>query len=410
MLRPDSLLLRNRDFRLVWFGQILSQAGSRAYFINLLWWMVSRPGGEAKASLWSGALLVLIGLPSILFVKLIGKVLSTVSSRKILITAELMGGLFVAAIFCLEKMSLLTPEWVLVFSFLVATCQAFVDPALINSVPELVDKSDVESAIGFESSTQALAFFSGAALGAFATGLFGFANTIALNIGTYLLSAVFTSWAVFRYSRAANQDLQTSDSSAIIQTAKSPAISRLLWSFAGANFFMFPIFLILPLFIQSHAEGGVMSLGLLEACFWLGLILGAYMAPKLAWHDSYLRLCGLAYGVFGLLLLTLSFYYQTFWMGLVLAGGGFSAGFVNVKVIGYFQTAVPLTERGAFFAKLQAFVGGSQPLSYLVFTMILAGISARWGFLVAGTGLLTLGVFCLSPSKLNASPHLPAGL
>lgn len=34
------LLLRNRNFALVWFGQVLSQGGSRIYQIGLLWWLV----------------------------------------------------------------------------------------------------------------------------------------------------------------------------------------------------------------------------------------------------------------------------------------------------------------------------------------------------------------------------------
>ncbi|MFD0385201.1 hypothetical protein ACFQ2B_31990 [Streptomyces stramineus] len=47
-----------------------------------------------------------------------------------------------------------------------ATCQAFFDPCLTTSVPELVDDEDIEAATGFELSTQSLASLGGALLGA----------------------------------------------------------------------------------------------------------------------------------------------------------------------------------------------------------------------------------------------------
>lgn len=79
----------------------------------------------------------------------------------------------------------------------------------------------------------------------------------------------------------------------------------------------------------------------------------------------------------------------------MLAAGGFSAGFINVKVIGFFQMEISESDRGSFFATLQAYVGGSQPFSYLAFSALLTIVSANYGFMTAGLGLVSIGAYCL---------------
>ncbi|MYT21048.1 MFS transporter, partial [Streptomyces sp. SID7760] len=60
-----------------------------------------------------------------------------------------------------------------------ASCQAFFDPCLTTSVPELVDDADIEAATGFELSTQSLASLGGALLGALVVDAAGVAGLAA---------------------------------------------------------------------------------------------------------------------------------------------------------------------------------------------------------------------------------------
>ena len=415
MIAQSNLLVRNRDFRLVWIGQVLSQAGSRAYFINLLWWIVttmSPESGDGQRSAWaSGFLLIIMGLPSVLFLSWIGRVLARRASKDILVGFECLGALFSLVVFGLAVSGGLTLPLIYGLSALIALCQAFVDPTLIKAVPELVDPVDVEEAVGFESSTQALAFFSGAALGAVASGTLGFSVTIALNTISYALSAWMTSRANFRTSI----DLKSSSSpeAALSKEAKkdsnkdsnfglddsagkglSPEVGPLLLAFGLANVFIFPLFLILPLFVKQSFEGSILMLGFYEACFWLGLIIGASQAWRLRVTGSFLKLSALLFLIFGALICSIPLNSSSVWVGLVLMCGGISAGLVNVKIVTYFQSAVPEAGRGAFFAKLQAFVAGAQPLSYLIFTGVLMVVSPLHTFAISGLGLACIGAIC----------------
>jgi len=42
------LILRNRNFLLVWLGQVLSQAGTRMYQIAIMWWMLTTMNGKGS--------------------------------------------------------------------------------------------------------------------------------------------------------------------------------------------------------------------------------------------------------------------------------------------------------------------------------------------------------------------------
>ena len=401
MSPKSNLLLRNRDFRLVWIGQVLSQAGSRAFFINLLWWIISSASvgpGERHATAWaSGILLILMGLPSVLFVRWIGEILERYASQKILVFCEASGALLSLLVFGLSVTGNLSLGWVYTLSGLIALCQAFVDPTLVKAVPELVDESDIEAAVGLESTTQALAFFSGAAIGAIASGVFGFSATTALNAISYFVSAVMTSRARFRSSSISRNKEEANSStinSAKRQDGFAVDVGPLLKAFGVANVFMFPLFLILPLFVKESLQGSVIMLGLLEACFWFGLVAGANQAWRLDAKGRFMRLSGILFFLFGAMICSIAINPSVVWVAVVLVCGGISAGLVNVKVITYFQIAVPESARASFFARLQAYVAGAQPLSYLLFTGVLLFLSPVNSFAVSGVGVVIVGAFC----------------
>jgi MFS family permease len=420
MSRTSNLLIRNRDFRLVWCSQVLSQAGSRAFFINLLWWIISSApevrGGGSTSTWASGILLTILGLPSVLLVRWIGRVLERYSGQKIMVFCEVAGALLSLVVFGLSVSGNLTLGWVYGLSGLIALCQALVDPALVKVVPELVEEADIEAAVGLESSTQALAYFSGAAIGAIASGILGFSVTTAINALSYGVSAFMTSRARFRPSSIAANHESTERGLSNVPSSRDGWVNQvgpLLKAFGAANVFMFPIFLVLPLFVKDSLQGSVIVLGLLESCFWFGLVAGANQAWRLDAEGRFLKMSAILFFLFGSLICSIALNPSVIWAAVVLVCGGISAGVVNVKVITYFQLVVPESARAKFFAQLQAYVAGAQPLSYLLFTGILLVLSPVHSFAVIGFGLAMVGVFCWwyekRMIKLNAAKLLEIG-
>lgn len=397
MEKMPNLVLRNADFRKVWLGQVLSQGGSKAYLINLLWWVINRADASAEsAAVASGALLILAALPSILLVKIIGRVLSKLPSKRVLVTAELCGAALITGVLALLHFEALTLPLLYAITALIAVCQAFVDPTLTKCVGELVDPDDVEGAVAFEASTQSLAYFMGTAVGATLTGLLGLKAAVVLNIVSYGLSATLTALARFKPLEPSTEG---GPAAAAFDFASLPGVMRLLYTFAAANFLLFPLFLVLPLFTKDTLQASVVTLGVMEACFWLGLISGAAFSRLFSEESGLSALVGKLLALFGAALGSVVLLPYAWWTGAVLFVGGATAGIVNVKVVTFFQKAVPDHAKGDFFARLQAFVTAAQPLGYLVFTMVLAKVPALVAFGIDGAGLFLVGLSAFRRSE-----------
>src|SRR3989339_1463918 len=133
------LILRNRNFLLVWLGQVLSQAGTRMYQIAIMWWMLTTMNGKGSELAY---FLIISSLPSLLFVKHIGNLIEKVDSKKIFLFAELSGFLTILGVIYLIHLGLFSIVLALITGFLLSLYQAFIDPTLFKSVPELCPKED----------------------------------------------------------------------------------------------------------------------------------------------------------------------------------------------------------------------------------------------------------------------------
>ena len=157
MSRP--LILRNRNFFLLWTSQVLSQAGNRMFQIAIIWWILSH--FEKNSGTYLAIFMVLGSIPAIILAKKIGKTIDTYSSRRVLLTADTVG-IIVSCVL----LGIFTNQVLIVAIFcsglLFAICQGFIEPTLNKAVPELVSDDDVPSAVAFLSSTQTLANFAGA--------------------------------------------------------------------------------------------------------------------------------------------------------------------------------------------------------------------------------------------------------
>lgn len=230
------LVLRNCDFALVWAGQVLSQGGTRMYQIGVVWWLLTQVDSP-HAGLAAGAFLLVGALPTLVLAPVIGRVLTRVPSKTVMLRAEVLAAVTSGGLALLTATTTVPAAVVYVAACVLAVCQAFFDPCLTKSVPELVDEADIESAVGFESSTQSLANFGGAVVGAVLIGLVGFTGAVALNATTYVVSAVCLALAGFRPTHAVEADEPGTARLGLWRLlASMPRVRTILVCFAVANF------------------------------------------------------------------------------------------------------------------------------------------------------------------------------
>ncbi len=203
--RRAPLVLRNRAFGAVWLGQVLTQAAVRMFQVGVSWWLVAYAVQDA-AGLASGLFMAACTLPAVVLAPVVAKAVAAFAHRSVLRTAAALAGAGAGALALWAQGSGLPLAAVYAAAFALATCQAFFDPCLTTSVPELVDDADIETATGFELSTQSLAGLGGALLGALVVDRAGVAGLAAGCAAAYLTAAVLVTSARFGNAAPAEGD------------------------------------------------------------------------------------------------------------------------------------------------------------------------------------------------------------
>ncbi|WP_442807016.1 MFS transporter [Streptomyces sp. NBC_01294] len=133
--------------------------------VGVSWWIVAHAVREAPG-LASGLFMAVCTLPAVALAPVVAGAIARFAHRSVLRTAAGLAGTASGALALWAHGGGLPLTAVYAAALALATCQAFFDPCLTTSVPELVDDADIEAATGFELSTQSLAGLGGALLGA----------------------------------------------------------------------------------------------------------------------------------------------------------------------------------------------------------------------------------------------------
>ena len=184
MILDVSPLLRNRDYRLVYTGQLVSAFGSMITYVAVpdqIWQLT-------HSSFAVGLLGAVQLVPLLLFALWGGAYADSMDRRKLLIVSEALlavGSLTLGINSVIPK-----PSVVLVFvvSGVMSALNGFHRPALDALTPRLVDRDDLRAVSALSSLRFSLSAIAGPALGGFLIGKFGMVSTYSIDCATYLVS------------------------------------------------------------------------------------------------------------------------------------------------------------------------------------------------------------------------------
>ncbi|MFE9629538.1 MFS transporter [Streptomyces sp. NPDC006463] len=408
--RRAPLILRNRAFGAVWLGQVLTQAAIRMFQVGVSWWIVAYAVHDSRG-LASGLFMAACTLPAVALAPVVAGAVARFAHRSVLRTAAGLAGAASGVLALWAYGGGLPLPAVYAAALALATCQAFFDPCLTTSVPELVDDADIETATGFELSTQSLAGLGGALLGALTVDRAGVAGLAVGCAAAYLGAALLIASARFRAAPTA-----ASDPAAAAPPRRGlrhildelPYVRRILVCFTAANLFTTAVFVVIPLYTRSVFHGGGGTVALLEASLGAGTLIGAFTGTRVPGRPT-------VAGAYCLGLMSLALALP----GLVanrpvvagcLAVAGWCAGAVGVRFVALFQRLVPTEDKPGFFAVMQAVLGASLPVASLVFGSAGDFFSPRTLCLVQGVGLLPAAcALALLGSRTAAPPTADAG-
>jgi predicted MFS family arabinose efflux permease len=180
-----TLIRSNRDFRLLWFGQIVSQLGDWFNIVALFALLFELTGSATAVA----ALMVMQMLPVALVGPLAGVVVDRFDRRRIMIAADLLRGTAVLGLLLVR-----TPETVwlaYVVTGIMVACSGFFEPARSATVPSIVPREQLVAANAISTGTWSAMLAIGAALGGGVAAWLGRDAAFLLNATSYLLSALF---------------------------------------------------------------------------------------------------------------------------------------------------------------------------------------------------------------------------
>src|SRR4029453_18825413 len=178
------LLRRNRSFRQLWLGQVVSQLGDWFNTIALYTIILNLTGSGRDV----GLLLVARFVPSFVFGPISGVVADRFSRRTILIVSDLARAVIVLGFLFVRRADQL---WIIyVLTVIQLALSTFFEPAKTAVIPSVVSDRELVPANAIASVTWSVMLTLGAAIGGIVTGRLGTDAAFIIDALTFVLSAL----------------------------------------------------------------------------------------------------------------------------------------------------------------------------------------------------------------------------
>ena len=387
------LLRRNRSFRQLWLGQVVSQMGDWFNTIALYTIILQLTGSGRDV----GLLLVARFVPSFLFGPISGVVADRFSRQKIMIWSDLLRALVVLGFLFVRRPDQL---WIIyVLTVLQLGLSTFFEPAKTAAIPSVVEDRELVAANAISSVTWSAMLTIGAAIGGIMTSAFGTDVAFVLDAATYLVSAaLIASIRVPKRKKRERQKLSLGRALGITETIEGiryvkdrPRVLALLlvkpaWGLGGGILTLLAVFgeRIFP--VGKNAAGGI---GVLFAARGIGTAVGPIVARRIAGEgnrrmQTAIGISFLIGGVFYILFgISTSLVFALIVLGIAHCGGSILWVFSTVML----QRSVVDKFRGRVFAAELALLTLTMAASnYVTGEFLDRGISPRW--VTVGIGML----------------------
>ena len=178
-------LLKNKNVRWLFAGQLISQIGEGVSKVALLWFVYNMTESALKMTLVG----VLQTVPPLVFGPFAGVLLDRVSKRTAMIVIDLMRTILLILIpvfYALERLSL---PWLYTLVFLIAMFSMAFGPALNAALPRLVKREQLVGVNALMQSALSVGQLMGPALSGILIAAIGAQNVLYVNAGAFLVSA-----------------------------------------------------------------------------------------------------------------------------------------------------------------------------------------------------------------------------
>jgi MFS family permease len=264
--------LRNRNFRLFWTGNFLSNIGTWMQNVAQGWLVLTL----TNSAFWLGVVGFAGSIPFLIFTLFGGVVADRVNKRRLLVITQTVMMVLAFLLAAMTYFKLLNVWGVAAIAFANGVAMAMNAPSYQALVPKLVSRDDLTNAIALNSAQFNMSRILGPTLGGYAMVLFGMAGNFFLNGLSFV--AVLVALMKLRFPEekpSRHESMLRSLRSGFVYLNSHPEMRVLMWMTAAVSLFGLPFITFIPYFAKIQLHAGESGLGWLLACSGTGSVLGA---------------------------------------------------------------------------------------------------------------------------------------
>jgi MFS family permease len=321
----------SRDFRLLWSASTISLLGDGIWYVAISWQTLALSNSAtALAVVW-----LAFTLPHIAMLLFGGVLSDRLPRRRVLLGANIVSGIFVGSIAILSLAGELTIWKLLLLVAGYGASEAVFGPAYGAIIPELVDRDVLTQANSLNQVNRPLALrLVGPALGGILVGAFGSGTALAIDAGTFAVSAAILSR--MGVPHIVLEKTEASVRSILRDVGEGlAAVRRVPWLWAGMAADAIGtlatwgcVQALVPIVVRNDLGGGAEALGAVYAAGGVGAVIAAVAtgsrgSPRRPVTILFLVLAGkvAAVGLFGFATSTATAMVASFLMGALSTVG-----------------------------------------------------------------------------------------
>ena len=393
------MLLRNRDFRLLFAGQGISRLGDGLYTAAVAWiaWSLSHDPGSVAF------VIVAANLPTFLFTVIGASYADRYDRRRLMIATDLGRFVLVALAPPLLLADALNLTALTVGAALLSLVGAPFAPARNALVPRIVAPERLVEANGLLQVAFRSAYFVGPLLLAPLLAFASMPVVLAIDACTFLVSAATLARMGVRHVPAERVGLREDLAAGFAVLREAPDVMVVIGTFvlaivAASGFLTVGVVAL----VGENLGGQGGEYGLLLGIAGIAEVFGAFFVARAPLRNLALTAV-LAWGLLGAFRFPLGLMTTPLGAGALLAVTGFSSALTDIPLVALVQRRIPDRHLAKVFGLWEGGIAGAIALAPVIAAFLIAHVGVRTGFMLSGVTLIALsGLAALTLARAGA--------
>ncbi len=381
--------LQYRDYRIFWFGQVVSVMGFQMLIVTVGWLMYDLTGSPVQLGLVG----LSTAIPAIVLNLFGGVVADKVNPKRLIMIVQSLNAVAVSVLATLTLMGLVQPWHIMVNAFIMGALGAFDQPSRQAIFPHLIDRRVMMNAVAMNSMIWQGNRIVGPAVAGVLIAWVGASLTLYIaTIGFLVFVTFLTAVRMPRIPRSRSAAFFRDLLDGLSFVRKHHIFAFLLGMTFFNSFFGLSYIFLLPIFQKDILGVGPTGLGFLHAASGIGAVTGTLIVGSLRdFRNKGVVLIGGAIA-FGTLIILFG-YSKWFPVSLALvAFAGMSSSMYMVLAQSTLQLLVPDQLRGRIMG-LWGMTFNLLPLGGFYAGLLASYIGASSAVMIGGAAVIAFAVF-----------------